>query len=49
MTKLIEAFKANPTPRNRERLQDYIRRHPMAIVLCSSEQMDFIRSNNFSF
>lgn len=49
MQKLIEAFKAKPTLRNRERLQAYLKKHPMAIVLCSKEQMDFIRRNDFSY
>ncbi len=49
MQKLIEAFKAKPTPANRERLQAYLKKHPMAIVLCSKEQMDFIRRNDFSY
>lgn len=49
MQKLIEAFKAKPTPANRERLQAYLKKHPMAIVTCSQEQMDFIRSHDFSF
>ena len=49
MQKLIEAFKVKPTPANRERLQAYLKKHPMAIVTCSQEQMDFIRRNHFSY
>jgi hypothetical protein len=49
MTKLIEAFKAKPTPANRERLQTYIHRHPMAICLCPIEQIDFLRAHHFAF
>lgn len=49
MQKLIERYLASPTPRNREALQAYIKRHPMAVVTCSEEQINFLRSYNFSF
>lgn len=49
MQKLIDRFRNRPTLKNREALQTYINRHPMAIVLCSPEQMDFIRRNHFSY
>lgn len=49
MTKLINAYRANPTLANREKLQAYIKRHPMAIVLCTQDEMAFIRDNHFSY
>lgn len=48
MSKLIARFRANPTPKNREALQTYIKRHPMALVLASREEVDFLFFNNFS-
>ena len=49
MSKLIARFRANPTAKNREALQTYIKRHPMAVVMATAEEMAFIRSNNFSY
>lgn len=49
MTKLIQRFRSNPTLKNREALQTYLKRHPMAIVMATAEELDFIRSNNFSY
>lgn len=49
MSKLILRYRANPTLKNREALQTYLKRHPMAVVMATAEELEFIRSNNFSF
>ena len=47
MTKLIEQFKANPNRSNRQRLQSYLFRHPMATVFATHEEVLFLRAHDF--
>ncbi len=49
MSKLIARYRSNPSLKNREALQTYLKRHPMAIVMASADELDFIRANHFSF
>jgi hypothetical protein len=49
MTKLLNAYRAAPTLRNREKLQTYLKRHPMAVCLASREECEFLVANSFSF
>lgn len=49
MSKLINRYRKCPSLKNREALQTYLKRHPMAIVSASADEMEFIRSNNFSY
>lgn len=49
MTKLLNAYRAAPTLRNREKLQTYLKRHPMAICLATREECEFLIANSFSF
>lgn len=43
MSKLIKALQAEPTEANRQRLAKYIRRHPMAVVMATDEELAFLR------
>ena len=43
MSKLIKALQEVPTEANRQRLAKYIRRHPMAIVMATPEEIAFLR------
>jgi hypothetical protein len=47
MTKLIEAFRANPTDKARAKLQAYITRHMMAICMASADEIQFLKNNGF--
>lgn len=43
MSKLIDAYRTNPTDANRERLAKYMRRHPMAVVMATDAELSFLR------
>ena len=47
MSKLIEQFKSNPNRSNRQRLQSYLFRHPMATTFATIEEIRFLRANDF--
>lgn len=47
MTKLIEAYRQNPTPANHVRLQAYINKHPMAVCLVDPGDVRFLKANGF--
>jgi hypothetical protein len=47
MTKLIETFRANPTDKNRAKLQQYIARHMMAVCIASKSDIEFLKTNGF--
>jgi hypothetical protein len=49
MRKLINTYRRLPTPTNRRRLQAFINKYPMAWVLATTPQRDFLRSNEFTF
>ncbi len=48
MSKLINAYRTLPSPANRTRLQTYINKHLMAICIATPEEVQFLRSNQFS-
>ncbi|MEJ0096175.1 MAG: hypothetical protein WDN46_23005 [Methylocella sp.] len=48
MTKLINAYKARPTPTNRVRLQTYLRRHPMAVCMASHVEVECLKAWGFN-
>ncbi|CAB4168221.1 hypothetical protein UFOVP1276_9 [uncultured Caudovirales phage] len=48
MSKLINAYRALPTPANRVRLQKYLNRHMMAICLATPEELAFLKANEFA-
>jgi hypothetical protein len=48
MTKLINAYRALPTPTNRNKLQTYLNKHMMAVCLATADEVAFLRANEFS-
>jgi hypothetical protein len=48
MTKLINIYRAMPSPTNRAKLQKYLDRHMMAICMASSDEVAFLKGNGFS-
>ena len=47
MQKLINAYRALPTPANRARLQAYLNKHLMAVCLAAPEELTFLRAHEF--
>lgn len=47
MTKLLNAFRAEPTEANRAKLAKYLQKHMMALCLASSEEIAFLKSHGF--
>lgn len=48
MTKLLNAYRALPSPTNRSRLQAYLSKHMMAVCLATAEEVAFLRANEFT-
>ena len=48
MQKLLNAYRANPTPANHAKLQKYLDKHMMAVCLALPEDIAFLRAHNFS-
>lgn len=48
MNKLINAYRALPTPTNRNKLQTYLNKHMMAVCLATADEVAFLRANEFS-
>ena len=48
MTKLINAYRALPTPSNRAKLQTYLNKHMMAVCMATAEEVAFLRANEFT-
>jgi len=48
MTKLINAYRALPTPTNRNKLQTYLNKHMMAVCMATADEIAFLRANEFS-
>ncbi len=48
MTKLINLYRAMPSPTNRAKLQKYLDRHMMAICMASPDEVAFLKGNGFS-
>lgn len=47
MTRLINAYRALPSLRNRSKLQAYLDKHQMAICLATLEEVAFLRAHEF--
>jgi hypothetical protein len=47
MSKLINAYRTLPSPKNRERLQAYINKHIMALCLAAPDEIAFLKANEF--
>ena len=48
MTKLLNNYRATPTAANRAKLQNYLNKHMMAVCMASTEEMAFLKANQFS-
>jgi hypothetical protein len=48
MLKLLNQFKALPSPSNRLKLQNYLNKHPFAVCIASLEDVDFLKTHSFS-
>lgn len=47
MSKLIDAYRKLPSPKNRERLQTYLNKHMMAVCLATPEEIAFLKTHEF--
>jgi hypothetical protein len=47
MNKLIETYRKCPTPANRAKLQTYLQKHMMAVCLATSDEIAFLKANEF--
>ena len=47
MTKLIATYRKLPSPTNRAKLQAYLHKHMMAVVLASADEIAFLKANDF--
>ena len=47
MTKLLNLYRAMPSPTNRAKLQSYLNKHMMAICLATAEEVAFLKANEF--
>ena len=48
MRKLLNAYKALPSPTNRAKLQTYLNKHMMAVCLATPEEVAFLRAHEFN-
>ena len=48
MNKLINPYRAMPSPANRVKLQAYINKHMMAVCLASVDEVAFLKANEFN-
>lgn len=48
MSRLIKTYRKCPTPSNWNKLQTYLRKHPMALCLATQEEIDFLTVHQFS-
>jgi len=47
MTKLINAYRALPSPTNRAKLQKYLDKHMMAACMATPEEVAFLKAHEF--
>lgn len=47
MSKLINTYRAKPTPTNRAKLQAYLNKHMMAVCLATPEELAFLKTHEF--
>lgn len=48
MTKLLNTYRAIPTAANRAKLQNYLNKHMMAVCMASTDDVAFLKANQFS-
>lgn len=47
MSKLLNAYRAMPSPTNRAKLQRYLNTHMMAVCMASPDDVAFLRAHEF--
>lgn len=47
MSKLIAAYRKLPSPTNRQRLQNYLNKHMMAVCLATPDEIAFLKAHEF--
>ena len=47
MNKLINQYRAMPSPANRVKLQAYLDKHMMAVCMASVDEVAFLKANEF--
>jgi hypothetical protein len=47
MLRLISNFRKMPSPSNRAKLQNYIRKHEMAVCMLAPDETNFLRIHGF--
>lgn len=48
MTKLLNAYRKLPSPSNRAKLQAYLNKHMMALVMATPEEIHFLKVHEFN-
>jgi len=48
MSRLIAAYRAEPTAANRAKLQKYLDKHMMAVCMASEDELAFLKANQFN-
>lgn len=48
MIRLLNAYRASPTPANRHKLEAYLRRYPMSVCFATIDEIKFLRNEGFS-
>ena len=48
MRKLLNAYKALPSPTNRAKLQTFLNKHMMAVCLATPEEIAFLKAHDFT-
>ena len=48
MSKLLNKYKALPSPSNRTKLQNYLNKHPFSICIASLEDVAFLKAHSFN-
>jgi hypothetical protein len=49
MNRLINAFRAVPSPSNRKKIEAHIQKHPFSICTITVEDQQFLKANGFTF
>jgi hypothetical protein len=48
MSKLIATFRKMPSKANRDKLQQYLNKHGMAVCMASADELAFLKAHEFS-
>lgn len=45
MRKLIDLFRSNPSDANRAKIKTYMAKHLMALCMCDTDEINFLKSH----